>query len=224
MTELYEIKVKLFDNQKKDLISVYFYGGKINLRLEEFSLYGNDSLYVPNKLVKLLEETRKLKEGLELDIIYVDYDLKCNCDLLLSDQVKLFSQSKLKPTQLQLLPDYTLKPTQPQIQLISDLAQLRLLLDPTQLQLLPDHTQKPARGFFIPCEKIEQILQYYNMLNDEQSRDVYNAIQTRSGVHIKLTVEQRFSFLGSFLEYITDKSCDSKYWWDYYPKFVREYV
>ena len=44
MTELYEIKVKLFDNQKKDLISAYFQGGKILLRLEEFSLYGNDTV------------------------------------------------------------------------------------------------------------------------------------------------------------------------------------
>ena len=28
------------------------------------------TLYVPKKFFKLLEETRKLKEGLELDIIY----------------------------------------------------------------------------------------------------------------------------------------------------------
>ena len=69
-----------------------------------------------------MEETRKLKGELELDIIYVDYDLKCNCDLSLSDQVKL------KPDQLQLLPD----PTQP---------------------LLSDTIQKPARGFLYNVKK-----------------------------------------------------------------------
>ena len=47
MTELYEIKVRLSDNQKKNVSNAYHKRETIVLRLKNDSLHGNDTLHVP---------------------------------------------------------------------------------------------------------------------------------------------------------------------------------
>ena len=54
-------------------------------------------------------------------------------------------------------------------------------------------------GFLLPYENIEQILPYSSMLTKKQAQDVYNALQTGSGVHIKPTKVQQGGFLGTLL-------------------------
>ena len=49
MTQLYEIKVSLSPNQKKNLSNAYHKRETIVLRLTKDSLSGNDTLYVPLK-------------------------------------------------------------------------------------------------------------------------------------------------------------------------------
>ena len=56
MTQLYEIKVSLSPNQKKNLSSAYHKRETIVLRLTKNSLSGNDTLYVPQNIVKRLEK------------------------------------------------------------------------------------------------------------------------------------------------------------------------
>ena len=48
MTQLYEIKVSLSPNQKKNLSNAYHKRETIVLRLTKDSLSGNDTLYVPS--------------------------------------------------------------------------------------------------------------------------------------------------------------------------------
>ena len=52
MTELYEINVRLSDNQKKNLSNAYHKRETIVLRLTNDSLNGNDTLYVPAMVKK----------------------------------------------------------------------------------------------------------------------------------------------------------------------------
>ena len=59
MTQLFEINVKLSENQKKNLRET------IVLRL---TLSGSDTLYVPQNIVKRLDKNRKLKKGMDIKL------------------------------------------------------------------------------------------------------------------------------------------------------------
>ena len=45
-------------------------------------------------------------------------------------------------------------------------------------------------GFLIPDSKVNQLIQYKDMLTAKQKQDILNALQTRSNVHIKPTKKQ----------------------------------
>ena len=62
MTQLYEIKVSLSPNQKKNLSNAYHKRETIILRLTKGSLSGNDTLYVPLNIVKRLEKKSEIKK------------------------------------------------------------------------------------------------------------------------------------------------------------------
>ena len=68
MTQLFEINVKLSDNQKKNLSNAYHKRETIVLRLSKDSLYGNDTLYTPVMVVKRLEKNRKLNKGMDIKL------------------------------------------------------------------------------------------------------------------------------------------------------------
>ena len=69
MTQLFEINVKLSDNQKKNLSSAYHKRETIALRLTKDNLIGNDTLYVPSNVVKQLEKNRKLKKDIDIKLV-----------------------------------------------------------------------------------------------------------------------------------------------------------
>ena len=54
-------------------------------------------------------------------------------------------------------------------------------------------------GFLIPQNKINQLITYKHLLTDKQKKDILNALQTGSGVHIRPTKVQRGGFLGTLL-------------------------
>ena len=68
MTQLYEIKVKLSPNQKKNLSTAYHKRETIVLRLLKGSLSGSDKLYVPMNTVKRLEKSRSLNKGMDIKL------------------------------------------------------------------------------------------------------------------------------------------------------------
>ena len=68
MTQLYEIKVSLSPNQKKNLSNAYHKRETIVLRLTKDSLSGNDTLYVPSNVVKRLEKNQKLRKGMDIKL------------------------------------------------------------------------------------------------------------------------------------------------------------
>ena len=68
VTQLYEIKVSLSPNQKKNLSRAYHKRETIVLRLTKDSLTGNDTLYVPSNIVKRLDKSRKLSKGMDIKL------------------------------------------------------------------------------------------------------------------------------------------------------------
>ena len=60
MTQLYEIKVKLSENQKRNLSRAFHQRETIVLRLASNALSGNDTLYVPSNNVKRLNKNQRL--------------------------------------------------------------------------------------------------------------------------------------------------------------------
>ena len=68
MTQLYEIKVSLSPNQKKNLSNAYHKRETIVLRLTKDSLSGNDTLYVPSNFVKRLTKNRHLNKGMDIKL------------------------------------------------------------------------------------------------------------------------------------------------------------
>ena len=54
-------------------------------------------------------------------------------------------------------------------------------------------------GFLIPQNKINQLIAYKHLLTTKQKKDILNALQTGSGIHIKPTKVQTGGFLGTLL-------------------------
>ena len=54
-------------------------------------------------------------------------------------------------------------------------------------------------GFLIPNSKIDQLITHKHLLSNKQKKDILNALQTGSGVHIKPTKVQTGGFLGTLL-------------------------
>ena len=62
MTQLYEIKVSLSPNQKKNLSNAFHKKETIILRLTKDSLSGNDTLYVPSNVVKRIKKESEIEK------------------------------------------------------------------------------------------------------------------------------------------------------------------
>ena len=61
MTELFQINVRLSENQKKNLSNAYHKRETIVVRLTNDSLHGNDTLYVPAMMKKRLEKKSQIE-------------------------------------------------------------------------------------------------------------------------------------------------------------------
>ena len=68
MTQLFEINVKLSENQKKNISDAYRKRETVVIRLTNDSLSGKDTLYVPAMVKKRLEKNRKEKKGMEIKL------------------------------------------------------------------------------------------------------------------------------------------------------------
>ena len=68
MTQLYEIKVKLSENQKRNLSRAFHRRETIVLRLASNALSGSDTLYVPSNIVRRLNKYRKLDKGMDIKL------------------------------------------------------------------------------------------------------------------------------------------------------------
>ena len=182
MTQLYEIKVSLSPNQKKNLSSAYHKRETIVLRLTKDSLSGNDTLYVPQNIVKRLNKNRKLRKGMDIKLAKTNIRKQVGGSLL--------------STVLSL--GRTFAPT---IAKTIGLSALAGLASEGASQIVKKISGKGVQtgGFLIPQNKIDQLITYKHLLTTKQKKDILNALQTGSGVHIKPTKVQTGGFLGTLL-------------------------
>lgn len=178
MTQLHEIKVSLSDGQKKNLSDAFHKRETIVLRLSNDSLHGNDTLRVPETVKKRLEKNRRLKKGMEIKLAKTNIRKQVGGSLL-------SSILSLAPT----------------IAKTMGLSALGGLASEGTSRLFKAITGKGTKtgGFLVPQEKIDKLIKYKDWLSEKQKKDIVNALQTGSGVHIKPTKTQSGGFLGALL-------------------------
>ena len=182
MTQLYEIKVSLSSNQKKNLSNAYRKRETIVLRLTRDALSGNDTLLVPKNVVKRLAKNRQMKKGMDIKLSKTNIRKQVGGSLL---STVLSLGKTFAPTLAKTL----------------GLSALAGAASEGASQIVKKISGKGVQtgGFLIPQNKINQLITYKHLLTDKQKKDILNALQTGSGVHIKPTKLQTGGFLGTLL-------------------------
>ena len=178
MTELYEINVRLSDNQKKNLSNAYHKRETIVLRLTNDSLNGNDTLYVPAMVKKRLQKNRQLNKGMDIKLAKTNIRKQVGGSLL-STVLSLGMRAL------------------PAIGKTLGLSALGGLAEAGAKKLIGSGQQ--TGGFLIPQDKINKLIEYKHLLSTKQKQDILNALQSGSGVHITPTKTQSGGFLGTLL-------------------------
>ena len=182
MTQLYEIKVSLSPNQKKNLSNAYHKRETIVLRLTKDSLSGNDTLYVPSNVVKRLRKNQKLRKGMDIKLAKTNIRKEVGGSLLTS----ILTLGR------------TLAPTLGKTLGLSALAGLA---SEGASQVVKNIAGKGVQsgGFLIPQNKIDQLIAYKHLLTDKQKRDILNSVQSGGQLVLKPTKSQYGGFLGTLL-------------------------
>ena len=182
MTQLYEIKVSLSPNQKKNLSNAYHKRETIVLRLTKDSLSGNDTLYVPSNVEKRLRKNQKLRKGMDIKLAKTNIRKQVGGSLLTS----ILTLGR------------TLAPTLGKTLGLSALAGLA---SEGASQVVKKIAGKGLQsgGFLIPQNKIDQLIAYKHLLTDKQKRDILNSVQSGGQLVLKPTKSQYGGFLGTLL-------------------------
>ena len=182
MTQLYEIKVSLSPNQKKNLSNAYHKRETIVLRLMNDSLSGNDTLYVPSNVVKRLRKNQKLRKGMDIKLAKTNIRKQVGGSLLTS----ILTLGR------------TLAPTLGKTLGLSALAGLA---SEGASQVVKKIAGKGVQsgGFLIPQNKIDQLIAHKHLLTDKQKRDILNSVQSGGQLVLKPTKSQYGGFLGTLL-------------------------
>ena len=181
MTQLYEIKVSLSPNQKKNLSNAYHKRETIVLRLTKDSLSGNDTLYVPSNVVKRLRKNQKLTKGMDIKLAKTNIRKQVGGSLLTS----ILSLGR------------TLAPTGKTL----GLSALAGLASEGASQVVKKIAGKGVQsgGFLIPQNKIDQLIAYKHLLTNKQKKDILNSLQSGGQLVVKPTKSQYGGFLGTLL-------------------------
>ena len=177
MTQLYEINVKLSDNQKTNLSKAFHKRETIVLRLTKDALNGSDTLYVPTTTVKRLVKNRTMNKGMDIKLSKTNIRKQIGGSLLSSILTlgRTFGPTLAKTLGLSALAGAASEGASQIVKKIS------------------------GEGFLIPNSKIDQLITHKHLLSDKQKKDIINALQTGSGVNIKPTKRQTGGFLGALL-------------------------
>jgi len=180
-TQLYEINVTLSENQKTKLSKAFHNRETITLRLKNDALSGSDTLLVPSTIVKRLEKNRAMNKGMEIKLAKTNIRKQVGGSLLSSilSLGRTFGPTLAKTLGLSALAGVASEGASQVVKKISGGSQ--------------------TGGFLIPNSKINQLIANKHLLSEKQKRDIINAIQTGSGVHIKPTKKQTGGFLGTLL-------------------------
>ena len=182
MVELYEINVTLSENQKKKLSKAFHNRETITLRLSKDALNGSDTLLVPVTTFNRLMKNRSLKNGMEIKLAKTNIRKQVGGSLLSSILTlgRTFGPTLAKTIGLSALAGAASEGASQIVKKISGKG-------------------SQTGGFLIPNSKIDQLIENKHLLSNKQKKDILNALQTGSGVHIKPTQNQTGGFLGTLL-------------------------
>ena len=181
MTQLFEIKVKLSENQKKNISDAYSKRETIVIRLTNDSLSGGDTLYVPAMVKKRLEKNRKENKGMDIKLSKTNIRKQVGGSILTS---ALALSRAFAPTIAKTL----------------GLAALAGAASTGASQIVKKISGNGQKGgFLIPQNKIDKLIANKHLLTIKQKKDILNALQSGLGVHIKPTMKQSGGFLGTLL-------------------------
>ena len=180
MTQLYEINVKLSDNQKTNLSKAYHKRETIVLRLTKDALNGSDTLNVPATTAKRLVKNRTMNKGMDIKLSKTNIRKQVGGSLLTS----ILSLGRaFGPTLAKTL----------------GLSALAGAASEGASQIVKKISGKGVGSFVIPYSKISQLIPHRDLFSHKQGIDIFNALQTGSGVNIKPTKTQRGGILGALL-------------------------
>ena len=183
MTKLYEINVSLSDDQKKNLSKAFHKRETITLRLKKDALSGgSDTLYVPKTTVNRMKKNLAMNKGMDIKLSKTNIRKQVGGSLLSSILTlgRTFGPAFAKTLGMPALAGAASEGASQLVKKISG-------------------GGGQTGGFLIPNSKIQQLIANKHLLSDKQKRDILNAIQTGSGVHIKPTKKQTGGFLGTLL-------------------------
>ena len=186
MTKLYEIKVRLSPNQKKNLSKAYHKRESIVLRLAKDSLTGNDTLYVSATVAKRLVKNRQLKKGMDIKLAKTNIRKQVGGSLLTS----ILTLGR------------TLAPTLGKTLGLSALAGLA---SEGASQVVKKIAGKGVQskqfigGYLIPPNKINQLIANKHLLTDKQKKDILRSVQSGGQLVVKPIKSQSGGFLGALL-------------------------
>lgn len=181
MTQLYQINVKLSDNQKKNIADAYKKRETVIIRLTNDALRGNDTLNVPAMVKKILEKNRKENKGMDIKLSKTNIRKQVGGGWLSS---ALALGRALAPT----------------IGKTLGLSALSGLASEGVSQIVKKIAGKgQTGGFLIPQNKIDKLIANKHLLSARQKRDILEALQSGSGVVVKPTKTQSGGFLGTLL-------------------------
>ena len=181
MTQLFEINVKLSENQKKNIADAYHKRETIVIRLTNDSLSGNDTLNVPATVKKRLEKNRKENKGMDIKLSKTNIRKQVGGSLLTSvlSMARMFG---------------------PTIAKTMGLAALAGAASTGASQIVKKIAGKgQTGGFLIPQNKIDKLIANKHLLSTKQKKDILDALQSGSGVVVKPTKTQSGGFLGTLL-------------------------
>ena len=196
MTQLFEIGVKLSKGQKKNLSDAYHKKETIVIRLNNGSLIGNDTLYVPAMVKNRLEKNRKLNKGMDIKLAKTNIRKQVGGSLLTS----ILSLGRVFG---------------PTIAKTMGLAALAGAASTGASQIVKKIAGKGVKtgGFLIPQNKIDKLIANKHLLTMKQKKDILDALQSGSGVRIKPTKTQSGGFLWNFSRQYWDSSGIESFDW-----------
>ena len=203
MTQLYEIKLQLSENQKRNLSRAFQQRETIVLRLASKALSGSDTLYVPSNIVKRLKNSHLLNKGMDIKLARTNIRKKEGGSVLTSilSMGRALAPTIGKTLGLSALAGLT---SEGASQLVKKLSGGNLLRDVvgaerTLASALKKISRGQVGGFLIPQNEINQLIAYKHFLSAKQKQDILNALQTGSGVGIKPTKTRLGNGFGTIL-------------------------
>ena len=186
MTQYFPYGVKLSQGQMKKLSKAYNMRSAVTLRLDKSDLKGDNELMLTKTQINRIKKAINMNKGVEIRIS------KTQIRKVVKHGSGLWSSlAGLASKALPMVIPLAKKAAGPLASgALSGLASVGV----NKL-----FGSKKGGGFLIPDSKVNQLIQYKDLLTAKQRQDILNALQTGSGVHIKPTQKQMGNGIGTIL-------------------------